>query len=207
MVLRSLGRASAAARSRAEWKPASRIRLSDEVIVKVNLLDAPPPPFGHEGPAEQHGPSTPVPQPTKSEEPPRVLEPEVEADPPVVTGGGGSPTKMHTGITAKCPKTGKPCTVTGIVEAELPAPRPVRKASASRAGKVRRVVLGKVDFSLAAGASKPVSITLSREGVAFLRSHPGTRATIAVTVSAPGAAKASRTRTAKLRLPTPRRHR
>jgi hypothetical protein len=185
-----------------------QVDLSDEVVVKANLLfsDIPPPPFGHEGPPEQHGPSTPVPQPTKPEEPPHVPEPEVEADPPVVTGGGGSPTKLHTGITAKCPKAGNPCTVTGIVEAELPAPRPARKASTSHAGKVRRVVLGRVSFPLAPGASKPVSIALSKAGVAFLRSHPGAHAKIAVTVAS-GAATASRTRTAKLRLPRPHRRR
>ena len=178
-----------------------QVDLSDEVVVKTNLLDVPPPPFGSEGPVKQHGPSTPVPQPTKPEEPPHIPEPEVEADPPVVTGGGGSPTKLHTGITAKCPKGGKSCTVTGIVEAELPAPRPARKANASHAGKTRRVVLGRVHFLLAAGVSKPVSITLSKAGVAFLRFHPGARAKIAVTVVS-GAATASRTRTAKLRLPS-----
>jgi hypothetical protein len=68
-------------------------------------------------------------------------------------------------------------------------------------------VLGKVSFHLAAGASKPVSITLSKIGVTFLRAHRGVRAKIAVTVTAPGAAMASRTRTAKLRLPTTHRHR
>jgi hypothetical protein len=184
-----------------------QVDLSDEAVVKVDRLPPPPPPRGSEGPPEQHRPSTPVPQPTKPEEPPHIPEPEVEANPPVVTGGEGSPTKLHTGITAKCPKAGRPCTVTGIVEAELPAPRPARKAGASRAGKLRRVVLGRVSLPLLAGASKRISITLSRAGMAFLRSHPGVRARIVVTVSASGAIEASRTRTAKLSLPKSHKHR
>ncbi|HXP36144.1 MAG TPA: hypothetical protein VN817_00125 [Solirubrobacteraceae bacterium] len=186
---------------------ADQVDIKDVVTVKINRLPPPPPPLGTPGPPEQHGPSTPVPPPTKPEEPPRIPEPEVEANPPVVTGGGGSPPKLHTGITAKCPKGGKPCTVTGIVEAELPAPRLTGKASATRKAKLRRVVLGKVSFTLAAGAEKPVLITLSKAGAAFLRSHPGVRAKIAVTVSASGATKVSKTRTAKLRLPAAHKHR
>ncbi len=182
-----------------------QVDLSDVVVVKINRLPPPPPPLGTKGPPEQHGPSTPVPQPTTPKEPPHVPEPEVEANPPVVT--GGSPPKLHTGITTKCPKAGKPCTVTGIVEAELPAPRRAGKASASRKAKIRRVVLGKVTFPLAAGTSEKVVIALSKSGVAFLRSHPGVRAKIAITVTAPGAVTASRTRTARLRLPAAHRRR
>jgi hypothetical protein len=185
-----------------------RVELNEEAVVKTEPPLLPPPiATPPKGPLEKREPSTPVPPPTTPPKPPVIQEPEVEANPPVITGGGGSPPKLHTGITAKCPPAGKPCTVTGIVEAELPAPRPAGKASASRKAKLRRVVLGKVSFALAAGASKKVVITLSKAGAALLRSHPGVRAKIAVTVAAPGAAKASSTRTAKLRLPAPRRHR
>ncbi len=178
---------------------ADQVDINDQVVVKINRLPPPPPPRGTKGPPEQHGPSTPITPPGPAPKPPIIPEPELEPEPPVVTGGGGPP-KLHTGIKAKCPKAGKPCTVTGIVEAELPAPRPARTAQASRKAKIRRVVLGKVSFPLAAGASKAVVITLSKAGVAFLRSRPGVRAKIAVVVSAPGAATASRTRTARLRL-------
>ncbi len=184
-----------------------QVDLSDEVVVKINRLPPLPPPLGTKGPPEQHGPSTPVPTPTPTpKEPPHIEEPEVEANPPVVTGGGGSPPKLRTGIKAKCPQAGQRCTVTGVVEVELPAPRPARKAQASRRAKAIRVVLGKVSFPLAAGASKPVVITLSRSGLEFLRSHPGVHAKIAVTVTAPGAARVSRTPAANLRLPAPHRH-
>jgi len=186
------------------------VNLQDELTVKVEPQLLPPPiATPPKGPLEKLEPITPItppttPPPTK---PPVIQEPEVEANPPVITGGGGSPPKLHTGIKAKCPNAGKPCTVTGIVEAELPAPGPARKADASRKkAKTRRIVLGKISFPLAAGASKTVVITLSKAGVAFLGSHPGVRAKIAVTVSA-GATRASRTRTAKLRLPTARRRR
>jgi hypothetical protein len=183
-----------------------QVDLSDEVVVKINRLPPLPPPRGTEGPPEMRGPTTPVPPPTTPPKPPVIQEPEVEANPPVVTGGGGSSPKLHTGIKAKCPMTGKPCTVTGVVEAELPAPRLASKAD-TRKAKIRDFVLGKVSFPLAPGASKTVVITLSKAGVALLRSHPGARAKIAVTVTAPGAAKASRTRTTKLRLRAPHRHR
>jgi hypothetical protein len=175
--------------------------LSDLVTVKIDRLPLLPPPLGTEGPPEMRGPTTPITPPTTPPKPPVIQEPEVEANPPVITGGEGAPPKLRTGITAKCPPAGKPCAVTGIVEAELPAPRPARKADASRKAMARRVVLGRVSFPLAAGASKKVAITLSKAGVAFLRSHPGVRAKIAVTVTAPGTATASRTRIAKLRLP------
>ncbi len=180
------------------------VDLKDVVVVKINRLPPPPPARGTEGPPEMRGPTTPITPPTTPPKPPVIQEPELEGNPPVVTGGGTSP-KLHTGIKAKCPKTGKPCTVTGVVEAELPAPRPARKAGASRSAKIRRVVLGKVSFVLAAGASRTVVITLSKAGVALLRSNAGVRAKIAVTVTEPGATKASRTRTTRLRLPAPRR--
>jgi hypothetical protein len=184
------------------------VNLKDELTVKVEPQLLPPPiATPPKGPLEKLEPSTPITPPTTPPKPPVIQEPEVGANPPVITGGGGSPPKLHTGINAKCPKAGKPCTVTGVVEAELPAPRPARKADVSRKAKLRRVVLGKVSFPLAAGASKTVVITLSKAGAAFLGSHPGVRAKIAVTVSAPGATRASRTRTAKLRLPAARRHR
>ncbi len=182
-----------------------QVDLKDEVVVKVDRIPHLGPPKSEGGPPpEQHGPSTPISQPTKSEEP-HVPEPEVEGNPPEITGGGGTPTKLRTGINAKCPKAEKPCTVTGIAEAELPAPRPSGKASAASKAKVRRVTLGRTVFSLAAGAHRSVSITLTRAGVAFLRAHPGVRVKILVGVSAPGFSKASRTRTAKLRLPNRRR--
>lgn len=144
------------------------IDLKDVVVVKINRL---PPVRGTGGPPETHGPTTPITSPTTPPKPPVIQEPEIEGNPPVVTGGGGSP-KLHTGIKAKCPKAGKPCTVTGILEAELPTPRPAHWAGLSRSAKIRRVVLGKVSFVLAAGASRTVVITLSKAGVALLRSNP-----------------------------------
>jgi hypothetical protein len=184
-----------------------QVQLKDEVVVKIDRIPhlGPPPKEWESAPPTPIGPTTPIAPPTKAEEPPVIPQPEIEADPPVIT-GGGPPTKLRTGITAKCPKAAKRCTVTGIVEAELPARRPAGNASASRAVRVRRIVLGRISFPLAAGKSKRVSIALSKAGVAFLRAHPGVRAKILVTVSAPGAAKASSTRSAKLHLPAPRKH-
>lgn len=180
------------------------VDLDSEVIVKVDRLP-PLPPAGSGGPPEQHGPSTPITPPGPAPKPPIIPEPELGPEPPIVTGGG--PPKVITGITAKCPKGVKECKVTGIVEGELPVARRAAIAGASRKARARRVVLGRVSFSLAAGAAKKVAITLSKSGAAFVRAHPGVRAKIAVTVTAPGSASVGRSRVARLRIPARRSRR
>ncbi len=182
------------------------VDLSAETIVKVDRLPPLPPTPGTGGPPEVRGPTTPITPPGPSPKPPVIPEPELGPEPPAVTGGGsGGPPKLTTGITAKCPSGVKQCKVAGIVEGELPIGRRASTASVSRAGrKVRHVVLGRVSFVLAGEARRKVTITLSKSGAAFLRAHPGVRAKIAVTVSAPGWVAVTRSRTARLRLPSHR---
>ncbi len=183
------------------------VSLDDELTVKTEPQLLPPPiATPPKGPLEKIEPSTPITPPTTPPKPPIIPEPELGPEPPIVTGGGGPP-KVITGITTKCPKGVKECKVTGIVEGELPIGRRAQVAGVPRKPRVRRVVLGRVSFSLAGGAAKKVAITLSKSGAAFVRAHPGVRAKILVTVTTPGSASVARSRFARLRIPARRSRR
>ena len=175
------------------------VDLADEEVVKIDRLPDLPPPFPTGGPPPSKiEPTTPIPGADAVERTATHRRTRSRREAPVL--GGGDPPKLHTGITAKCPKAIKACTVTGVITAELPVARHASAARSARA-KARRVVLGRVSFVLAGGASRKVIVALPRSAVAFLRSHPGVRARIAVTVAAPGATKVSRSRTARSGFP------
>jgi hypothetical protein len=145
---------------------------------------------------EKIAPGTPVTLPG----PPAVPEikpPLVEeiGEPIFGGGGGGGLPKLKTGIRAKCPTTASTCGVSGAI---LPSGASgAHKSSA----KQQIVSIGSVSFKLAAGGSSPVSIPLTRAGLALLRKHRRLPVTISVSVSAPGVATVKHTRRATVRLP------
>ncbi len=82
-----------------------------------------------------------------------------------------------------------------------PAERPGRAQASGANTKQHDVTIGSTSFKLAAGASSPVTIALSRAGFVLLRKEHHLPVSITVSVAAPGRASIKHLRALTLRLP------
>jgi|GEM_PF-4324567 len=161
---------------------------------------------------EKIEPSTPIEPPVSPPHTPTEPKPIVEEiGEPIFGGGGGTggggkggkgrtPPKLKTGLRARCPASTTGCTVTGILLASVPGAPSAHKGSAAHA-KQRQVAIGSTTFKLAAGTSSPVTIALSRSGLALLSTRHHLPVSITVSIAAPGVASVKHVRALTLRLP------
>jgi hypothetical protein len=136
----------------------------------------------------------------------RTVNYTVAAGGPAVDTSGRVSTKAHgatvlvdPGIKVTCPKGGNPCTADETATVRVPA-------SAARAKKTKRIVIGRAHFTIPAGKSKELTFKLNRKGARLLRKLGHLRVTVTV-VSRVGHNKPITT-TKKITIKTPaRKHR
>jgi hypothetical protein len=130
---------------------------------------------------------------------PGTPTPTVHTSGRVFTKALGATVLVHPGIKVSCPAGGRPCTASLTATVIVPA-------SAARATKTKRIVIGRANFTIPAGKSKDLTFKLNRAGAKLLRKLGHLRVKIVVISRVDHNKPITTTKTITIKAP-PRKHR